>query len=89
MEAIVKIVLTDREVAQHIPFAPLCECENKLKTGKAKRLMAELGISEEMLAYYQETARTWHLITGFPSGYEFTTGEIADWCRIGRLISRL
>ena len=89
MKAIVKIVLTDKEVAPRIPFAQLCECENKLKTMKAKRLMAELGISSEMLSAYQQTARTWYLITGFPSGYEFTAGEIGGWRLIGELISRL
>ena len=89
MKAIVKIVLTDKEVAQCIPFAQLCECENKLKTIKAKRLMAELGISSEMLSAYQQTARTWYLIMGFPSRYEFTAEELDGWRLIGELISRL
>ena len=88
-KTIMKIVLTDSEVAQHIPFAELCECENKLKTIKAKRLMAKLGISSEMLSAYQQTARTWYLITGFPSGYEFTAEELDGWHLIGELISRL
>lgn len=89
METIIKFSLTGKEIQKMIPFAPLAECENKLKTGKAKRLMAQLGILPETLEHYQDIARRWYLITGCPDGTEFTAQELSDWSRIGELISNL
>lgn len=89
MEAILKFKLSRQELLAQIPFGALAECENKLKTVKAKRLMAEIGISLEMLKKYQEIARRWYLITGCPDEQEFTLHEMDDWYKIAQLIMLL
>lgn len=89
MEAIIIIKLTEREFRQRIPFGPLAESVNKLQTGKAKRLMNELGISKEMLSKYQEIATRWYLHTGCPDSAEFTLEEISDWNKLGLLLEKL
>lgn len=89
MKTIVKFILTPKEVREMIPFAPLAECENKLNTGRAKRLMYDLGITQEMLDTHRAEARKWYLVTGFPDDYEFTEQELKDWDKIGQLVFNL
>ncbi len=85
----VRLSFTDAERRQFIPYEMLAECENKLNTGKAKRLMAELGITPEKLAKYQKQARSWYLIKPPTADQSWTAEEIEDWGRIGQLASML
>jgi len=81
--------LTDAEIREKVPYTVLAECENKLATGRARRLMEQLGISPEMLARYQQQARQWHLVAGLADSYAFTMEELADWNLIGQLLINL
>ena len=89
MKRVTKFILTPEEVRTMIPYGPLAECENKLNTGRAKRLMDTLGITQEMLDTHRAEARKWYLVTGFPDDYEFTIEELSDWDKIGQLVFNL
>ena len=81
--------LNEKEIRERIPFGPLAESVNMLGTGKARRLMEQLGISRDKLEHYQEIARQWYLITGCPDDKSFTRQELEDWDKIGQLVCSL
>lgn len=89
METIIRFRLTEQELRQSIPYTQLCECETMLNTGRAKRLMRDLGLSLEKLEHYLVLARRWHLVTGVPQDITFSEQELKDWDLIGRFVFEL
>ena len=86
MKRITKYILDEKDIEQMIPYRQLAECENKLNTGRARRLMNNLCIEPVTVERYRNLAHIWHCISGCPDTLELTEQELKDWHKIGCLV---
>lgn len=89
MERVIRFRLTEQEIRRLIPYTQLAECGTMLRTGRAKRLMRDLGLSSETLERYFLLAQKWHLVTGIPADITFSEEELQEWELIGQLVYEL